>query len=141
MERGAGVWNDAPEGGDEQAALLLTDLLFHDVTLLAQAHSFRASTPGAVLLAVAALGLMFREVEISGLGALCAVFLVLAGMAMVLAGPSSRRSINIDIARRVRLAKAAKHLSHFAGETTPISLVTSHVSHLACHIAPVTFRR
>jgi len=119
VEGGAGVWSEAHEGDDEQAALLLTDLLFHDVTLLAQAQSVRASTPGAWFLAVAALGLMFREVEISGLGALCAVLLVFVGIQMVLAGTGSPRSINLDIARRVRLSMAVKRLSHFAGETAP----------------------
>lgn len=59
---------------------------------------------------------MFREVEISGLGALCAVVFVLSCLALLLAGAGSQRSINIDLARMRRLSIASKLLAHFAGE-------------------------
>jgi hypothetical protein len=59
---------------------------------------------------------MFREVEISGLGAVCAVVLIFSCMAMMLAGLASKSSIDLDHTRLRRLSVASKHLAHFAGE-------------------------
>jgi len=105
---------ESSKDGADKAALLLTDVMFNDISLLAEAESYRPLSLCSYLLLLCALGLMFREVQISGLGGLVTLVL-LVGIKMVIVPTAvSARSLAIDRARGMRLSEASRQLTHFA---------------------------
>jgi hypothetical protein len=97
----------APADAPERAASHVTDVLFNDVVQLAEAESYRGLISASYFLVVGALGLMFREVELSAVGGVCALVVVFGFMALLLSSASSR-SISCDNLRLARLLETTR---------------------------------
>jgi len=97
----------APADAHERAASHVTDVLFNDVAQLAEAESYRDLTYASYFLVVGALGLMFREVELSAFGGVCALVVVFGFMALLLSAASSS-SISCDNLRLARLLETTR---------------------------------
>ena len=101
-----------PDAQRREKAQLLSDMLMHDVGLIAQAESYTALSRVSLALIFAATGLIFREVELSGVGGVIAVVVLMISIVGLLVSPDSARTL--DGLRSKRLVDAVRQLVDLA---------------------------